>query len=65
MSVVELSVSDELGEWSVTEFGLLDFRAMRVFLSSTLVDTPTAGVLFNPSRDWRGLRRLVGLSAVE
>jgi hypothetical protein len=43
MSDVELSVSDELKAWLVTEFGFVDFRAIRVFLSSMLVDTPTTG----------------------
>jgi D-lyxose ketol-isomerase len=48
MSDVELAVSDELEAWSVTEFGLVDFRAIGVFLSSVLV-----------SGDWRAY---VGLS---
>jgi hypothetical protein len=43
MSDVELSVSDELEPWLVTGFGLVDFRAIRVFLSSMLVNTPTTG----------------------
>lgn len=43
MSDVELSVSDELEPWLLTEFGLVDFRAIRVFLSSMLADTPTTG----------------------
>ena len=45
MSAVELTVSVELEAWLVTEIGLVDFRAIRVFLSSKLVDTPTTECL--------------------
>jgi hypothetical protein len=46
MSDVELSVSDELEEWSVTGFGLVDFRAISGFPFFYLGGHSDDGVLF-------------------